>query len=811
MRLAGLAMKRPFQPLSLLNNATPRNNSGFAAKIYSARLAHSIVWRSLFAMGVIVGASLTALRSILFVSGVPALQHDWAWSPVQSQLQTLIHDRLSIFQPGGMQGYNVDALSYAPLTFANCLAWLFSSNVTLEILLLLFVVCSAYGATLLAQRQGAKFKFSIIIGLLYAFGPVYVNKLGSGQINAWAAYAALPWAFRCIQNLDDVFYLRRIAILGLCAVFIAAQIHVFLIFSLFVIGLLLFMRRWVQLLQAIIGLSLGAASQAFSIAQSLFAFSANAIDQYPARVAWESDQSPHFLDAVGLTGYYARYFEAMTGTAFPWIHWAQIALAILAFWGLLQSKAWLPRASALIGVVILLLVSSFHTPLQPVASWVFQKYTWASLFRELYNNEELLAVIYCVGLGCALANSRMRLVALPIMVLLLLSYVLPSYARVVHIAQLDRHVSAARYLERQPGNTGIWPVPNGRFLTDGTSSGGYDPFQGRLGSHPIIEQYFATGAIAVAVSRSMKEAEPLLRAMGAEYVWCRDGLLWKPPHWSMSVPTVRPSCNIGLQTKVISGDTVGKLPVTPEWHISTKIAVTPDIWSLALHELRAGDFVFAKDAIAFGVDEGVGNLHDDRRATNPTQGPVPQVLGNRADPRFSEIAVPANVVALRYYQRLASAEPAYRIIVASHLRAGQPLYRSSTYQVVLCRVLTKCVSSNDAFIIASPPLRSPLMKVQFITLRDKVILINNRQYRPAWHASVNGVQLPHFRVNGFANGWLVPRSDIGRISFSDRTQDILAALRIFSLAAVGIVAVLLVTSLWYHPRSLYRAKSGETQ
>lgn len=754
----------------------------------------------------IVAAACIALRSVLFNQGIPAFQHDWIWSPLQAQLQSLISDRLSLLQSGGLQGYNVDALSYAPLALANGLAMLFSSRMTLSILLALFVSAAAWGAAVLSTRHGARAPLSLVIGLLYALGPVFVNKLGSGQINAWCAYAALPWAFVCIEDLGRQFNVAKIAALALCGVFIASQIHVFAVFCLCAVVVLIIAQRWAELLQAVVAMCLAIGSQLFSIGEALYAYSSNTINQYPARIPWELDQSPHVFDAVGLTGYYARYFETMVGAAFPWIHWAQVALGVIAFAALLLSKSRMARAMALIGAFIVLIVSSFHTPLEATAAWVFERFQFASLFRELYNLEEILAVVYCIGLSRALLLPLTRAIAAPIMILMAVVYILPSYGRIIHMAQLDRHARSATYVASKSGTAGVWPVPNGRFLINGASGGGYDPFQGRLGLHPVVEEYFSTGPIAVAASRHGTEVMPLLRAMGIGYIWCRTGLLWKPPSWAR-IAAVRLPCEAVRGRQHVSGDFVSEISLSPAWRISPRITLIPDVWSIGLKELSHGDFVFAKDATVLGVDEEPARDQEDLRAVEPAQGVIPQVLGNRSDPRFSEIADSANIVAARYYNSRPYVKPAYRIVVGQRLHDAQVLYKSSTYKVAICRVLKACASGN-ALSVVSNPLHAPISDVRLMRFHNRVVLINNQLYRPSWQASVRGEALPHFRVNGFANGWLVDRSDVSRIAFSDRSQDILRILRMFSIGAVGAIAVMFIASLSLRFRGFLMRRSG---
>lgn len=709
-----------------------------------------------------------------------------------SQLRTLITDRLSIFEVGGLHGYNVAALSYAPLVVANGLAVFFSSSTALAIFLLLCAVTAALGAAFLTRRQGAPLPFAVAVGVLYALGPIFVNKLGSGQINAWSAYAALPWAFICIQGFRDRFDPLRVACLGLCSIAIAAQIHVFAVFFFLTAALAAATWRISPFVQTVGGLCIGAVSQIFGVAEVLYAVHSNTIDQYAARIPWEVGQSSGVLDAVGLTGYYAHYFQTLMGGAYPWIHWLQVALGVAAFWGLLQAKTRTTRTMFIAGLLIVLAVSSFHTPLKPLAAAVFERYSWLSLFRELYNLNELLAVIYCVGLGFAFSNRYVRAFAIALIGVLLIAYIVPSYARILHITNFGAHLNAAAYIAQRPGDAAVWPLPNGRFLVEGSGDGGYDPFAGRLGSHSVLEQYFATGAIAAVESRSTTGAMPLLRAMGVGYIWCRSGLSWKPPQWSGKIAALQPPCAGLRNARAVSSDRVSEVPASPAWRLATRIAVTPDVWSRGIDELRRGDFVFARDAAVFGVDEGAGTLADVRAAVDPSQGPIPAELGDRSNALFSDIAGPARVVSPNFYRNSDTARPAFRIIAAKRLRKGTILYSSSTYSVAVCDNVVACVTREDPFAVVGVALKSPVMRARPVDLGGAVVLINNAGYRPAWQATVHGTPLPHFRVDGFANGWLVPRQYLNQVTFSDRSAAVLRVLRALSICAWAAVAVLLL-------------------
>lgn len=745
---------------------------------------------------ILLAASIAWLRPLLFSNATPNFMHDWMWSPLQSQLADNLSNRLSIIEPSSLGGFNVDSMTYAPLEVCSVIVRLFGSVAALKVIVVLAIVTGGLGMAWLSSLIVPNRIVNAALALLYAFGPVTVNKLVSGQVNAWFAIALLPWAFGAAIGLRRNSSVRGAGLLTILLAFIASQPHVFILFAALLLGLALASGNKRAFTATVLAVVVAAVTQIFTAFELVAASHAGDTGQFLSRLPWQIQQSSTFFDALTLHGYFANYYTAMLGRYAGIAEYALLVVALCAFSGLV---AVCGRARgvylAVAAAVIIALVSSFQTGLQGAAWQAFNRAPWLSLFRELYNFQEILAVIYGVGLSYAARHAKLQYVAVAGAAFVAMLTLISPLSRVIVTPNLSKHLSAAQTISDLPGNAKVWPIPNGRFLfTNRTQSGGFDPFFGRLGTHDVVEDYFAAPAVAAAIARPVQSTLPLLRAMGIGYVWCRKDFKWRPPSPQPQTEVKSAACGALPGSAIVSSptDVVTAVRAARSRRYVTQLQIVPPLWSAGLRSLRAGrDFVFATDAAPLGVAATTQGPPDDRRFTDPHAGPVLQSLGPADDANLAEIALPAAVVSGEALQRVDFSNS--RRLVVTDGSFDRSIARAVARHVYAlhCPSGDACRPKNATFLVYSAPLMGRFAMTKVVQPGNASVLIDRSAYLPSLVARVGSATLPHFRVNGFENGWLVPRGDEAKVIVENRLDAPLRASRALALLAWVIALFLL--------------------
>ena len=81
-------------------------------------------------------------------------------------------------------------------------------------------------------------------------------------------------------------------------------------------------------------------------------------------------------------------------------------------------------------------------------------------------------------------------------------------------------------------------------------------------------------------------------------------------------------------------------------------------------------------------------------------------------------------------------------------------------------------------------------EIAFTSTSDNAVLTFFERYDPGWQLS--GFEKNHFRMNGYANGWLIEKSGTYHLSLAFKPQKMFAiGVKITAVTAMGAVFVLL--------------------
>lgn len=337
--------------------------------------------------------------------GTIGLFHDWSISPAATQNVAYANQLFDgwyrwilgepvlypteypirfLFAAAGMLGLGGDVVSHAFVFFVPAAAFFF--------------------AWLLARELTGSQIGAIVGGVFYAFNPVMLNKMSSGQASYMFGYCALPlaiWAYyRAMTSRSFLSAAGFGATLALAAV--QLQLGIAAAFLTILMALLPYesttIRQRLSLLltgflvaacihlPTIVGITGGAPGY-----ENLAQFSNSA--------AYMSMNSVSIWDAVHLMGYLTKY---ATVAIQQWsVLWYAAMAVVLA--GVVLGIVASTKRFRIFAVVTLTLTFIFmagtYSPFAFATVWLFQHVRYMQVFRELYHLMAVPALVY----ACALA------------------------------------------------------------------------------------------------------------------------------------------------------------------------------------------------------------------------------------------------------------------------------------------------------------------------------------------------------------------------------------------------------------------------
>ncbi len=344
---------------------------------------------------------------LLLGKGVPILRHDWSWPADAIELRSFF---ASIYSPWSLGG--VGAPSVYPTLYP--LAWLMSGlgyALTTKGVLDVVVAASFFAAFLgvyaLVRAQEIRKVgrvSALIAAVVYASSPYFVNKFVAGHYLALVAYGLLPilalLAVESEKRPGRTSLAFNAVLGGLVVGFSAVQIQFFAFDAVLLLLMCLTSRKPLRLtLFAFGALSIGLATQIFSIGNLLFADRTGVALPAPSTLEWFRDMSvgPQFsVLGYGYLVDYARWSLKPSISDAPWYIAGLVGLlCVIATLLISRSLRW--PSVFLAGVF---LASGTIGPGGQLKAWVFQHVAAASLVRELYNCTAiaLFGLALCLGL-----------------------------------------------------------------------------------------------------------------------------------------------------------------------------------------------------------------------------------------------------------------------------------------------------------------------------------------------------------------------------------------------------------------------------
>lgn len=499
---------------------------------------------------------LGALASwrLWFEPGVVGLLHDWAIMPFASQ-HVLYAEMM-------FHGWVNSALG-SPFVYPSDypIRWFFAllggigidGGPISKAVVFLVPACSFLSGVYLCRLLTRNTVAAWGGGLLYAMNPVVLNKLASGQLAYLVAYpvlaACVGFAYavsrpQAPQNLKRAV-LQGAALGGILAV-VAVQIQLVFLCIIAVAVIVLTGRRsfgqklvllafagavlLVTQSPVIVGVHNGGAGIAGQVG-------------FAPTIEKLRSQSIEISKAIRLTGYITHYQQyAVVDWSELWQKFSWVAIAI-AVGGLLFARRSLRIAALGALFLLMLFISGADGPIAPAMIWLYQHISLMQMFRELYHLMAAVALIYAVGVACAIrAVSRWRwgkaataLIAGIVFVFGALPLASGDAGGWLHAFPLaSTYRQAFTALEKGDGRL-MWLPMDQPMAFDGIGFGG-DPMAGisERGSMPGYSLDWPLNALDYAVRSNAPEFESLAEALGFSTVAQRSRLRTRLARFTMA-------------------------------------------------------------------------------------------------------------------------------------------------------------------------------------------------------------------------------------------------------------------------------------
>ncbi len=697
-----------------------------------------------------------AAASLAFVaSGVPLLRHDWF--PIIPSIRFAIDD-VTGWNPNGL-GYPIGYPASFLFVFARSAVGALAGAYAAHLLYFAgFALLLVFGAARLAAVLGGSPIARIAAALFAAFNPWTYTELVAGHGFELVSYAATFWL------LAECFEARPSRLrLVLLALVVAPQIQFLIIDTVAYVWLSVRMRSPV-VFGAIAAMLLPVAVGILISRKSLLGI--------PITLAWERGQSVDPLRGVFLRGYFTGY-DAILANFFEWAQWAIVGLACL---GVLSIFLWQRRRFWLVMLctIALLWAGGLESPLRDVFAFAIEHVPEAGLFRELYGLLGFVAIGYVAF--CAIASARIRFLDGVWLAAGLAMLVAWSLAPPGRYWVLSRELPETAFAAA-PNSRVLLAPPLGPMRFEDRGSGGDPDTYARPGNRVPINEGFPLYPVSPAIGAFLRDGETTrLAALGVSAIAARPWLrtdpsiryqfALPPPSWlersiprSIAVEGVAPELSVGdfpavgtLDSNfgagnVLFGDArhVRGNSIPPSWQTFGPVnAVSPG----NLFVDASTGWVDAR--LAFVEAPELAQPYGGALTTNP----------------IATLAVSSSEYALVFVRgHLLST---HGEVVAATMPGYQWVFVPPDARALTCAGL--CVVAAETVRLPSAPLDPPAHASEGIDFRSPIpwlvfadlpagsapLLRYDVTYDDGWTAIYAGSVLPHLRIDGAVNGWLVP-------------------------------------------------------
>ncbi|HET9096097.1 MAG TPA: hypothetical protein VFN37_05520 [Candidatus Baltobacteraceae bacterium] len=476
-----------------------------------------------------------AFRSTLFSAGIPNFGQDWRWPFIDDQLRSAIPDVLRVWDSAGLGDPRVRIVNHPVLWLIHFLSLGFSTRTIMCAGIALSVFFTGAGVLALARALRVSAPVAVCAAITAALGPPMFNKFVAGHWYYMISIAAMPWAFASAVRYDGRNLARAVATGSLIAL-TALQPQIWVMTLLVCIALFAAKARGTRSLLEIVVLA--GCGTMLTMPELYGSFAAHSAAHYAGMQTipmWEANNSAPFFSAIVGLGYAPGYAERALGV----VPWAQLLLWIVP---IAACGAAIVRRSdsriavfAFAWIFALLLVSGVKGPLAAALQYLFDRFLWASTFRELYHFAEPMWLLAAVL--AAVCLDRLRPAAATAIAVIacagaLALWIPPAYAGTLQ--SWDYGARTQALFSR--------PVPRfaSRFLLTpavpplgprGTAYRGVDPDANSIGNwFPLnsAEQYGPIGASLLLGETDPERYAGWLRAAGVSAVLPRPYLQSNP-------------------------------------------------------------------------------------------------------------------------------------------------------------------------------------------------------------------------------------------------------------------------------------------
>ena len=337
---------------------------------------------------------------LVAIEGVPAVRHDWFWN---ADVRTFYSNVWSSW--GGWYAYGIGSPRAYPTDYLTSVLISLLVRIvgpTFAYVATMFAIgfaCAAGGIRLALRFCRTSWSVCLAVAMFAILNPWVYNKVVAGHIFMVLAYAATMLVVS--ELAAEKPSIARIVIFSLLAL---QQLQFFV--PIFIAVFLWSVLRRSFVAPAVLLLS------ALPIVIGVVG-NWSYLHTIPYTAAWQTDASVAPAAALGLSGYFARYSEALGWFTVD----AMWVVALLAATGVIfvsTKHRTIAIALAVGSCVLWLFASGTKGFAGPAYLWIAENVSASGLYRELYDLIGFLAIAYLVGAALAVdrfAQARWVLLA----------------------------------------------------------------------------------------------------------------------------------------------------------------------------------------------------------------------------------------------------------------------------------------------------------------------------------------------------------------------------------------------------------------
>lgn len=321
--------------------------------------------------------------------------------------------------------------------------------------------------------------------VVYATLPVFVNKIGAGHVAYWIAFALLPLLLERSVRYAEAPSARAFAQIALLSIACTLQIQ-FAVFGLLVVAAGA-ARGGLRTIFAACCASL--AGSALILIPTAYAFQSSqsyiSVLYLAPRLTWENGMSAALPGALWMTKYVVPYFSMAS--------WPNEIMLIVEIAAALVLAVFASGRRRLM-LLFLLAAGLFFTTgtLGPAAGfWKYAFTHWpaATIFRETYNANALLALAYGLGIAASARLRFMPAIALSCAIVTALPLFLGGVARAVPNVTMPQQAQEQRMLAGFGEGRVVSTPFDSPMLLENRGPGGLDIGAVADDRHPAMTEY----------------------------------------------------------------------------------------------------------------------------------------------------------------------------------------------------------------------------------------------------------------------------------------------------------------------------------